>query len=205
MSNSKKNSIDDKLNDISNKKIGEKLYLNKNKLADENNKLKNELNNYKRENDNLKKEINKLKEDNMKLNSELMNSKKIIDDLKNVHENNQNNIKMIKNLNELIKIKDKEINDLKKKLMDMGNKNKLVNYDDILFVHFLSKDEKINCGIKCLKTDTFAEVEEKLYENYQEYRGTNNKFLLREKLILRDKTICENNIKDCDMILFINT
>ena len=193
--------ISDKLDNS----LKEKIKLNKNKPEDENNKLKDELNNYKRENEKLKKEIDKLKEDNMKLNSELMNSKKIINDLNNNQENNQENIKMINNLNKLIQVKNNEINDLKMKLIDIGKNNRLVKYDDIFFVHFISKDEKISYGIKCLKTDTFAEVEEKFYEKYPEYRETNNKFLLRGKSILRNKNICENNIKDCDMILFINT
>ena len=91
------------------------------------------------------------------------------------------------------------------KLIDKGKNNRLVKYDDIFFVHFISKDEKISCGIKCLKTDTFAKVEEKFYEKYPEYRETNNQFLLRGKSILRDKKICEIFIKDSEMILFINT
>ena len=198
-------SIDDKLNDNFNNKFEENLNLNKSKLEEENNKLKDELNNYKRENEKLKKEINKLKEDNMKLNSELINAKKIIINLNHIQENNQDNIKIINNLNELIQVKNKEINDLEMKLIDKGKNNRLVNYDDIFFVHFISKDEKISCGIKCLKTDTFSKVEEKFYEKYPEYRETNNQFLLRGKSILRDKKICEIFIKDSEMILFINT
>ena len=198
-------SFDEKLNNNSNKKFEENPNLIKSKLEDENNKLKDELNNYKRENEKLKKEINKLKEDNMKLNSELINTKNIIINLNHIQENNQDNIKIINNLKELIQVKNKEINDLEMKLIDKGKNNRLVNYDDIFFVHFISKDEKINCGIKCLKTDTFAEVEKKFYEKYPEYRETNNQFLLRGKSILRDKKICENFIKDCDMILIINT
>ena len=199
----KKNStvISDKLDDS----FKEKISLNKNKIEDENNKLKDELNNYKRENEKLKKEIDKLKEDNMKLNSELINSKKIINDFNNIQENNQEYIKMINNLNKLIQVKNNEINDLKMKLIDKGKNNRLVNYDDIFFVNFISKDEKISCGIKCLKTDTFAKVEEKFYEKYPEYRETNNQFLLRGKSILRAKKICEIFIKNCEMILFINT
>ena len=94
---------------------------------------------------------------------------------------------------------------MKIQLISIGNKNKLANYNDAFFVHFISKDEKINCGIKCLKTDTFAEVEEKFYEKYPEYRETNNNFFLKGKLILRFKKICENNINEGDIILFINT
>ena len=176
----------------------------KNDLVNENKKLKEQLNNYKREKENLKNEINKLKEDNNKLNNEIMNYKNIIDNLNIIKQNNQENIKMISNLNELILIKDKEINELKLKLIDSGNKNKLINNDDLIFVHFISIDEKIDYGIKCLKTDTSAEVEEKLYKKYEEYRETNNNFRSKGKLILRFKKISENNIKDCDKIYLIN-
>ena len=176
----------------------------KNDLVNENKKLKEQLNNYKREKENLKNEINKLKEDNNKLNNEIMNYKNIIDNLNIIKQNNQENIKMISNLNELILIKDKEINELKLKLKDSGNKNKLINNDDLIFVHFISINEKIDYGIKCLKTDTFAEVEEKLYKKYEEYRETNNNFCSKGKMILRFKKISENNIQDGGKIYLIN-
>ena len=176
----------------------------KNDLVNENKKLKEQLNNYKREKENLKNEINKLKEDNNKLNNEIMNYKNIIDNLNIIKQNNQENIKMISNLNELILIKDKEINELKLKLIDSGNKNKLINNDDLIFVHFISIDEKIDYGIKCLKTDTFAEVEEKLYMKYEEYRETNNNFCSKGKMTLRFKKISENNIQDGGKIYLIN-
>ena len=176
----------------------------KNDLVNENKKLKEQLNNYKREKENLKNEINKLKEDNNKLNNEIMNYKNIIDNLNIIKQNNQENIKMISNLNELILIKDKEINELKLKLIDSGNKNKLINNDDLIFVHFISIDEKIDYGIKCLKTDTFAEVEEKLYKKYEEYRETNNNFCSKGKMILRFKKISEDNIQDGGKIYLIN-
>ena len=176
----------------------------KNDLVNENKKLKEQLNNYKREKENLKNEINKLKEDNNKLNNEIMNYKNIIDNLNIIKQNNQENIKMISNLNELILIKDKEINELKLKLIDSGNKNKLINNDDLIFVHFISIDEKINYSIKCLKSDTFADVEEKLHKKYEEYRETNNNFCSKGKMILRFKKISENNIQDGGKIYLIN-
>ena len=104
----------------------------------------------------------------------------------------------------MIKIKDDIINDLKNKLQNSGNDNKLFNFNDILIVHFISQDQKINHAIKCLKTDTFAEVEEKLYQQYEEYRETNNNFITKGKIVLRFKKICENNIKDDDKIQLVN-
>ena len=70
-----------------------------------------------------------------------------------------------------------------------------------MVVHFISGDGKINQGIKCLPTDTFAQVEEKLYQIYDEYRDNyNNTFLARGNVIKRFKTMSENNIKNGDKI-----
>ena len=80
---------------------------------------------------------------------------------------------------------------------------KSFNNDDIISVHFISSDQNINCPIKCLKNDTFAEVEEKLYQKYQEYRETNNKFLSKGISVMRFKKIIENNINDGDKIELI--
>ena len=171
-------------------------------IINENKKLKEELNIYKKENENLKNEINKLKNDNNKLNNELVKANKIIS---NFHNNQNNNIDInnkINNLNEMLKMKDIMINDLKNQLKKKEHKN--VDFDDILFVHFISLDQNINYGIKCLKTDTFAEVEEKLYQKYGEYRETNNNFTANGRIILRFKSISDNHIKDGDKVQLIN-
>lgn len=173
----------------------------KTNLINENKKLQDELNKYKKENEQLKNKITKLTDDNNKL----------INDINKLNKNNSHNEKnqqenndMIKHLNELIMIKDKEINDLKLQLKNNSKNDKLFKLDDILFVHFISSDQEINCPIKCLKTDTFAEVEEKLYQKYEEYRETNNNFIAKGKLVLRFKTISDNNIQDGDKIQLLN-
>ena len=163
----------------------------------ENNKLIDELNKYRKENEEMKNKIDELKNENKKLNNELIKAQKIISNFKN---NNQQNIN-INNLNEIIKNKDIEINNLK---LQIQNKKKApVNFDDIIVIHFISTDQKINCAIKCLKTDTFAEVEEKLYQKYVEYRETNNNFIAKGRVILRFKKICENNIENGDKVQLI--
>ena len=55
-------------------------------------------------------------------------------------------------------------------------------------------DQKIHYPIPCLSTDIFAEIEEKLYKEYPEYRETNNFFIANGKEILRFKSISDNNI-----------
>ena len=73
-----------------------------------------------------------------------------------------------------------------------------------MVVNFNSGDGKIDHGIKCLPTEKFVEVEEKLYKIYDEYKKRNNIFLAKGNLIKRDKTMSENNIKDGDKIQLQN-
>jgi len=128
---------------------------------------------------------------------------KIVPSFNNPQQNQKENNNIINNLNEMIKMKDKEIIELKSQLEKSGNHKKSVNFDDIMVVNFISLDQKVNKGIKCLKTDTFAEVEEQLYKIYGEYRETNNNFIANGTLVLRFKKMCENNIKDNDTIQLI--
>ena len=165
-------------------------------------KLKDELDYYKKENKKLKEENNKLNEDNKKLKNELIKANKIISDYNNKSKENTE-LQEIINLKNMLLNKQNEILNLKLKLQSFGDFKKTVNFDDILYIHFISQDQKINCHIKCLNTDTFAEVEEKLYQKYEEYRETNNNFIAKGKVILRFKKICDNNIKDGDKVELI--
>ena len=69
-----------------------------------------------------------------------------------------------------------------------------------MVVTFISQDSSVNEGMKCLPTEIFAEVEEKLYKKYDNLRNTNNMFTANAKPILRFKKIYENGIKDGDKI-----
>ena len=61
-------------------------------------------------------------------------------------------------------------------------------------VFFTSVDQTINYPIPCIDSDIFAEVEEKLYKEYPEYRETNNCFIANGKEVLRFKSIADNKI-----------
>ena len=63
-------------------------------------------------------------------------------------------------------------------------------------VNFISSDKNINYAVTCLKTNTFAEIEEKLYKQYPQYRETNNNFIANGTQVLRFKTIAENKIEN---------
>ena len=92
---------------------------------------------------------------------------------------------------------------LKLQLQNNNVNKQLFNIDDVMVINFYSEDKNINYGIKCLKTDTFAEVEEKLYQKYPDYRNTNNNFVAKERIVLRFKKIFENGIIDGDKIQLI--
>ena len=148
----------------------------------------------------LNNEIIKLREENNFLKNELQKANQMINNLKN--EQNQQGLYT----NNQIKLKEDEINKLKIELekLKIKEKDKLINFDDIIIISFTSEDKKIDkYPIKCLKTDTFAEVEEKLYQKYDNFRDTNNIFILNEVPILRFKTLSENNIKDGDILKLI--
>jgi hypothetical protein len=151
--------------------------------------LKAELDKYIKENNQLNEEIKNLKKENKKLKDKLEN-------LKSINNYPNNIIDLKKELNN----KEKEINELYDKLSYFDKNNKTVNFNDIMVINFVSGDGTINEGIKCLKTDTFAEVEEKLYQKYEEYREKNNVFLFGGQVILRFKKIYENKIKDGDKV-----
>ena len=132
------------------------------------------------------------------LENKLIEANKILSNIKNNKPQNNN----FNNLQEIIKNKDIEINNLKSQLQN--NKKTPVNFEDIIIVHFISTDQKINYPINCLKTDTFAQVEEKLYQKYEEYREKNYNFISKGRLILRFKKICENNIENGDKIQLVD-
>ena len=168
-------------------------------LLIENQHLLLEFNQYKKKYEDLKITVNNLKNDNNWLNNELIKANKVISELKIILNNQQKNNNEINNLKEKIKMKDIEIINLNNQLKN----KKLINYDDIIVVNFISSDQSINCGIKCLETDTFAEVEEKLYQQYNGFRETNNNFIANGRLVLRFKMLCENGIKDMDRVQLI--
>jgi len=190
-----------------NKKLKDNLSIITQNYNNENEKLKLELEKLKIDNEKLKLELGKLKIDNERLKSELIKANKIISNIQNTQINN-NEIKNLKDENIMLKnqlnMKDNEIKDL-----ILKNQNNIIidkpKYDinDIMVINFMSQDSTINEGIKCLSSDTFAEVEEKLYKKYDHLRNTNNNFLGNGKYVLRFKKVYENGIKDGNKIILL--
>ena len=135
-------------------------------------------------------EINNLKNELAKANKIIEQQKLTINNLQSKLSEYNNTINNYQNkLNQ----KELELNNLKSQLNNnIPNNN--VNFNDIMCVNFISSDKKVQYPIPCLKTNTFAEIEEKLYKQYPQYRETNNNFIANGTQVLRFKTIAENGI-----------
>ena len=152
---------------------------NQNTLASNN----NEINNLKNELTKARKIIEQQKLTINDLQNKLNNSNNIINNLNNE----------INNYKNIISKKDLELNNIKSQLNNnIPNNN--VNFNDIMCVNFISSDQNVHFAASCLKTNTFAEIEEKLYKQYPQYRETNNTFIANGTQVLRFKTIDENKI-----------
>ena len=152
---------------------------NQNTLASNN----NEINNLKNELTKARKIIEQQKLTINDLQNKLNNSNNIINNLNNE----------INNYKNIISKKDLELNNIKSQLNNnIPNNN--VNFNDIMCVNFISSDQNVHFTASCLKTNTFAEIEEKLYKQYPQYRETNNNFFANGTEVLRFKTIAENKI-----------
>ena len=142
-------------------------------------------------------EIENLKNELTKARKIIEQQKLTINDLQNKL-NNSNNIiynlnNEINNYKNIISKKDLELNNIKSQLNNnIPNNN--VNFNDIMCVNFISSDQNVHFAASCLKTNTFAEIEEKLYKQYPQYRETNNNFFANGTQVLRFKTIAENKI-----------
>ena len=127
---------------------------------------------------------------NIDLTSQLNDANKTIKDFSdklNPSLKNYNN-----KFQKIINMKDEEINKLKSKL----NENSLENCkpgEKILAIGFTSCDQKINnFFLPCKDSELFVRIEEKLYDEYSEYKEKETYFMVGGNKIKRFKTLKEN-------------
>ena len=91
------------------------------------------------------------------------------------------------------------INDEINKLKSILNENSI---DNILSIGFTSCDQKINNFFLSSKdSELFVRIEEKLYNEYPEYKEKETYFMVDGSKIKRFKTLKENNIKSGNIIM----
>ena len=71
----------------------------------------------------------------------------------------------------------------------------------IIAVFFTSIKQDMQRPMSCKNTDTFARIEEKIYNEYPKYKDYNTFLTVNGNTIKRFKTFAENKIKDGDIIL----
>ena len=190
-------------------KENEKLKNNKkenNKEDKENEKLKNNKNDD--EVEKLKKEIIKLNNENSSLKDENKRLKNEIQRLKSELNNNSQNLEKYKlEINELklsLTNKNNEINNLNNEMKNLqlnNNKKILVDLNELLIIQFKSIDQKVDMSYNCQKNDVFVRIEEKLYNDYPEYKDLNTYFTVNGHVVKRFRNMVENDIRNNDKIL----
>ena len=115
----------------------------------------------------------------------IINEYNKIKELKNISNNNFENIDRIKEL-------EKEIEKYKNYCLLPGEK--------LITIKCISIDQTINFNTFAKKTDNFAKLEASLYEYYPKYKETENYFLVNGKKLNRHKTLEENKINENDIL-----
>ena len=146
--------------------------------------LKDKLNKEKNKNESLEQKIKKL-----------VSEKKIND-----NKNNKDNPDSKESLINLILEKDRELNELKKKLSRYPFE--LNEGEKMMTVNFLSGNQKIqNYSLICKNSDSFSVLEKKLYEDFKEFYESENYFTVNGNKIHKLKSLDENKIKNNDVII----
>lgn len=152
------------------------------------------------------------------------------DEFKNEIQKNNELMKQIDNLNQIISKNENYSNALKNEIYEMRNKNefnnnKVVSLTDelkmkedeknklleiikdgnklnkLLTINFKSVDGTINETINCHYYDSFSKIEDSLYQAYPQKKNINNYYLYDGKTIDKNGTILYNNIQDQAYIL----
>ena len=117
----------------------------------------------------------------------------------------------IRNLENTINNLNVEITNYKFQVVSLKeNKNEITSFKpgermiEILFMTEGTQDI-INYAMPCKNTDLFVRLEEKLYNDFPNYRKFDTYFMVNTKKILRFQTLDENHIKNNDIIhVFVN-
>ena len=156
------------------------------------------------ENKKLKNKIKDLENIIIELNEENKNIKKNLDDYNTLKEK-------VMNLEKEINIKNNEIQNYILQIKNINeNKNEITTFnpgEKILSILFMAQDSQdiYNYSMACKNTDLFVRIEERLYNEFPQYKNYETYFKVNSRPILRFKTLEENRIKNNDIIsLFFN-
>ena len=137
------------------------------------------------------------------LQNKLKEANRIIEDQKLTITSLQNKLKEYELIEKRLTSSNNQLRNLIEKNKDLVFQDKNCYCQDLFYINFISNEQNIHHTLKCTPNQIFAEVEEKLYQEYPEYRNTDNVYLSNGNKILRFKTIAENKLKNGDTVILI--
>ena len=143
----------------------------------------------------LKNEINNKDKIIQQQNLTISNLQNQLNDINNKY---NNNLSLIKTLQNNLNLKEQELQNLKSKLNQyIPDSNKKWGFGVI----FSSINQEIHYPIVCNENDLISRLEEELYNEYPNYKEYNTYLTCNGIVLKRFKTIGENNIKKGNTIL----
>ena len=168
-------------------------------LINSQNNFQSQIINYQNEIKELKRELNNEKNKNTILKNENATLQNKINNLYNENASLKDKIKLLENF-----LASKNI-EQQKLLSDTILNNKITSIkpgEEIISVNFVSmgNNDIGHYSLLCKNTDLFVRLEERLYEDFPEFKNYETYFEVNTKRIKRFKTIDENKIKSKDII-----
>ena len=122
---------------------------------------------------------------------------------------NTNTSDYVKKIKELQQLNDKqktELNELKTKIKNTNlSKNDSLSVvnpgEKIIAIKFECPENNIDFPMACKNTDIISRLEEKLYDEYPEFKEFNTYLMVNGNLVKRFKTLDENGIKNGNSII----
>ena len=170
-----------------------------NVLVNSQNNFQSQIINYQNQIKELKRELNNEKNKNIILKNENATLQNKINILYNENASLKDKIKLLENF-----LASKNIGQ-QKLLSDSILNNKITSIkpgEEIISVNFVSmgNNDIGHYSLICKNTDLFVRLEERLYEDFPEFKNYETYFEVNTKRIKRFKTIDENKIKSKDII-----
>ena len=125
-------------------------------------------------------------------------------ELNNNTQNLKNNQLEINELKLALTNKNNVINNLNNEMENLrlnNNKNILVDKNEMLVIQFKSIDQKVDMSYECQKNDTFVRIEERLYDDYPQFKDLNTYFTVNGRVVKRVRNMIDNEIRNHDKIL----
>ena len=168
-------------------------------LINSQNNFQSQIINYQNQIKELKRELNNEKNKNIILKNENATLQNKINILFNENASLKDKIKLLENF-----LASKNI-EQQKLLSDTILNNKITSIkpgEEIISVNFVSmgNNDIGHYSLICKNTDLFVRLEERLYEDFPEFKNYETYFEVKTKRIKRFKTIDENKIKSKDII-----